>query len=161
MSPASLRDCAGHRDNDVDLKPDEVGGDLGLTLWASLRPAILDRHGAPLDPAEFAQSLHKYSSPWAPDRSRGRTQKSDGRHLRRLLRTCSERPCGRATHQRDELASPHSITSSARASSVGGTMSPSALAVLRLTNSSTFVACWTGRSAGFAPARIRPLWMPP
>jgi len=58
-----------------------------------------------------------------------------------LLRMCSERPCDcRAAEQRDELAPFHSITSSARASSVGGTSRPSALAVLRLMNSSSFVA---------------------
>src|SRR5262245_23573368 len=51
----------------------------------------------------------------------------------------------------------YSITSSARASSVGGTVRPSALAVLRLMISSTFVDCWTGRSAGFSPLRIRPV----
>jgi hypothetical protein len=38
-----------------------------------------------------------------------------------LLRTRRERPRGRrATEQRDELAPLHSITSSARASSIGG-----------------------------------------
>src|SRR5262245_19437961 len=57
-----------------------------------------------------------------------------------LLRACHERPRCRPTEQRDELAaSDHSITSSARASSVGGTSRPSALAVLRLTTSSYFV----------------------
>src|SRR5438128_4709783 len=49
----------------------------------------------------------------------------------------------------------HSITSSARPSSVSGNVMPSALAVLRLMTSSTFVDCWTGRSAGFSPLRIR------
>ena len=48
----------------------------------------------------------------------------------------------------------YSITSSARASSVGGTSRPSVLAVLRLITSSNFVGCSTGRSAGFAPLRI-------
>src|SRR4051794_35499193 len=48
----------------------------------------------------------------------------------------------------------HSITSSARSSSVGGTIRPSALAVLRLIRSSNLVGCSTGRSAGFAPLRI-------
>ena len=53
-----------------------------------------------------------------------------------LLRARGERPCGRrAAEQRDELAPPHSITSSARASSVGGTSRPSAFAVLRLITS--------------------------
>ena len=50
----------------------------------------------------------------------------------------------------------HSITSSARASSVGGTSRPSAFAVLRLMTSSNLVDCCTGRSAGFSPLRIRP-----
>jgi hypothetical protein len=53
-----------------------------------------------------------------------------------------------------ECAPFHSITSSARASSVGGTSRPSALAVLRLITSSYFEACSTGRSAGLAPLRI-------
>jgi hypothetical protein len=47
----------------------------------------------------------------------------------------------------------YSITSSARASSVGGTSSPSVLAVLRLITSSNLVGCSTERSPGFAPLR--------
>jgi hypothetical protein len=43
---------------------------------------------------------------------------------------------------------------SARARSDGGTVSPSVLAVFRLMMSSTFVDCWTGRSAGLAPDTI-------
>src|SRR6267142_5255889 len=73
-----------------------------------------------------------------------------------LLPTRGERPRGRRpAEKRDELAPFHSITSSARASSVGGTVSPRALAVLRLMTSSNFVGCTTGRSAGLAPFRIR------
>src|SRR5262249_15283782 len=60
------------------------------------------------------------------------------------------------TEPHDELAPFHSITSSARVSSVGGTSRPSDWAVLRLMNSSIFVDCWTGRSAGFSPLTIRP-----
>ena len=44
---------------------------------------------------------------------------------------------------------------SALASSAGGTVRPSALAVLRLIASSNLVGCCTGRSAGFSPLRIR------
>ena len=51
---------------------------------------------------------------------------------------------------------PYSITSSARASSVGGTSRPSAFAVLRLITSSNFVARSTGMSGGLAPLRMRP-----
>src|SRR5436305_8028291 len=52
--------------------------------------------------------------------------------------------------------SPHSMTSSARASSDCGTVSASAFAVFRLMTSSNFVGCCTGRSDGLTPLRIRP-----
>src|SRR5262247_2449202 len=45
----------------------------------------------------------------------------------------------------------HSITSSARARSIGGISRPSALAVLRLMTKSYFVASTIGRLAGLAP----------
>jgi hypothetical protein len=45
----------------------------------------------------------------------------------------------------------YSITSSAAISKPGGTVKPSAFAVLRLTTVSNFVGVCTGRSAGFAP----------
>src|SRR4051794_11891115 len=45
----------------------------------------------------------------------------------------------------------HSITSSARPSKEGGTVSPSVLAVLRLITSSNLTGCSIGKSAGFAP----------
>jgi transposase len=61
----------------------------------------------------------------------------------------------KATYAVQQIAL-YSITSSARASRVAGTSRPSVLAVLRLMNSSTFVTCWTGRSAGFSPLRMRP-----
>src|SRR5262249_34777000 len=72
-------------------------------------------------------------------------------HWRGGLLGRRERPRGgRAAEQRNELAPPHSITSSARASSVGGTSRPSILAVLRLITNSNLVGCSTGRSPGFA-----------
>jgi len=49
--------------------------------------------------------------------------------------------------QRARQGRGYSITSLARASSVGGTSRPSAFAVLRLITSSNLVACWTGRLA--------------
>jgi hypothetical protein len=48
----------------------------------------------------------------------------------------------------------YSITSLARASSIGGTSRPSAFAVFTLMTSSKLVACWTGRSAALSPPRI-------
>jgi hypothetical protein len=49
----------------------------------------------------------------------------------------------------------YSITSSARASTDGGIVRPSAFAVLRLITSSYLVGACTGRSAGFSPLRMR------
>src|SRR5712691_5408914 len=75
---------------------------------------------------------------------------------RRLLRSRRKRPRRRAADKRDELAPPHSITSSASASSVGGISTPNAFAVARLMTSSNLVPSSTGRSPGFSPLRIRP-----
>src|SRR5262249_15105522 len=66
-------------------------------------------------------------------------EEPDYRH-RWLLCARRERPRRRrAAEERDELAALHSITSSARASSVGGTSRPSALAVVRSMTRSNFV----------------------
>src|SRR5262249_4721538 len=53
------------------------------------------------------------------------------------------------------IATFHSITSSARASTLAGISMPSAFAVLRLIASSNLVGACTGRSAGFSPLRMR------
>src|SRR5215472_4083703 len=87
-------------------------------------------------------------------RSKSKRQRHDPPRLRR---TRHQRPRGRrAAEQRDELAPLHSITSSARPSSVIGKVRPSALAVLRLITSSALVDCCTGKSAGLSPLRTRP-----
>ena len=59
---------------------------------------------------------------------------------------CLQRRCRHAEPQ-----APHSITSSAWASSGGGKSRPSAFAALRLIMGSNFVGCSTGISAGFWP----------
>src|SRR5262249_22906079 len=86
--------CIG--ENDIDLKPDELGRDLGEALLASLGPAIFDRDGAILDPSELAEPLHKGGDPLALDRMSGWTQVPDGRQLPLLLRARGERPRRRA-----------------------------------------------------------------
>src|SRR5215471_18658948 len=124
------------RENDIDLEPDQFGGNLSETLAAALRPANLNRDVATFHPTEFAQPLHECGEPLALDQGRGGAQESDGRQLAGLLRARRERPRRhRAAEQRDERAPFHSITSSARASSVGGISRPRALAVLRLSTS--------------------------
>ena len=57
--------------------------------------------------------------------------------------------CRRCAIERHRLV--YSITSSARASRIGGSLKLSALAVRRLTTSSSLVGCSTGRSAGEVP----------
>src|SRR5262249_50361660 len=85
-----------------------------------------------------------------------RIDKTDSWNFRRLLRARGKRPRGRSTaEQRDELAPFHSITSSARAMSVDGTVSPSAFAVARLMASSNLTGAWIGNSAGRSPRRMR------
>src|SRR6516225_5400839 len=59
-------DSGSIRDNDINIQADKLGCDLGVALGSSLRPAILDRDGAALDPAEFTQSPHKGVSPRTP-----------------------------------------------------------------------------------------------
>src|SRR5262249_30415530 len=131
------------RDYDIDLASDKLGRELGGSVAAAFRPAILNREVTALDPAKFAQPLQKSGDPWAPGRGRGRAQKAEGRQLSGLLRARLERPCCRAAEQRHKLASLHSIISSARPSRIGGTSKPKALAALRLITNSNLVPCWT------------------
>src|SRR5262245_41521151 len=102
-------------------------------------------------PESLEAPLHLWIVPGRTD------QHADAPHALALLCARRHRPRrSRAAEQRDELAaSAHSITSSARASSVGGTVRPSALAVLRLSTSSYLVGACTGKSAGFSPRRMR------
>src|SRR3954468_4222951 len=83
-------------------------------------------------------------------------QHTDAPYALGLLRTHHNRPRRRrAAEQRDELAPPHSITSSACASSAAGRSRPKIFAVRKLSTSVNRVGCSIGKSAGFAPLRIR------
>src|SRR5262245_11997866 len=105
-------------------------------------PAIVDADVAAVAPAELFERLPE------------RRQSANPAWLLRVRR--GHRPSHRAPEQRHELAPRnHSITSSARASSVAGTSRPSDAAVFKLITSSCFVGAWTGRSAGFSPFRMR------
>ena len=63
--------------------------------------------------------------------------------------------CANSCQMRRSKQHLYSITSSARASSAGGTSRPSAFAVVRLMTRSNLVGACTGRSAGFSPLRMR------
>src|SRR5262249_50410748 len=111
---------------------------------------------APFDITEVAHPAHEFLAKWVIVWG-SRSDVSDARGLARLLRARRQRPRGRpAAEQRYELAPSHSITSSARASSVGGISRRSAFAVLRLITNSNLLDCTTGSSAGFSPL-MRPV----
>src|SRR5207342_2819390 len=93
--------------------------------------SVIDPHISVGDPAQFLQPLRERGDAGRCLRIvEGRTyQHPDAPHPLTLLRPRHHRPSRRrATEQRDELAAPHSITSSAVASSLSGTVSPSILA---------------------------------
>src|SRR5262245_887475 len=124
-----------------------------------VRPASIDPQIAAVHPAQFLQLLDERSAlrPSFRIALRPAHQYADAPHPLRLLRARRERPCdSRAAGQRDELAPTcHSITSSARASTVGGMSRPMVLAVFMLITSSYLVGVCTGRSPGFSPLRMR------
>src|SRR5262245_2923120 len=123
----------------------------------ALCPAVFDRQILSLDVAGFAQSLaervHKRCR-----RRAGRPGVEDADHRHRLLLRPGDARRGEeaAGHGADERSTFHySITRSARASSDGGIVRPSALAVFRLISRSNLVGCSTGKSPGLAPLRMR------
>ena len=140
-------------DDHIDFETDQLDGQIGNSVSLSFRRSKLKSNVLPFDVPEIAQPLPKHS----PKLFRigiANDQHADRRHLR-LLRCAGKRPpCGCTAEKRDELAPPHSITSSASASSIGGIAKPSALAVFKLMTRSNLVGCSTARSAGFAPRRI-------
>src|SRR5215470_15749201 len=98
-------------------------------LIAIFCPAEFDCNVAAFDKSGFAQALPERSDKATPWTGRLGVEKPDHRH-RRLLSPRRKRPRRRGAEQRDDFApTDHSITSSARASSMGGTSRPSALAV--------------------------------
>src|SRR5262249_25697467 len=125
-----------------------------------LRRAVFDDDVLTLDVAVLVQSLPQSIDAQPPlgRFERAGEEEADPQHLARLLRARRERPRGsRPAERGKEGATPHhSITSSARESSVGGTARPSACAVLRLITNSNAVGSSTGRSAGRAPFRMPP-----
>src|SRR5665213_109088 len=126
-----------------------AGGDLlqrqRVADMVGAGPAIFGRHQRAHKPelAELGQCLFRKAGLAVP--------------FRRVRR--EQVPCDivRRVAQEDLLiGEPHSMTSSACASSTCGTVRPSALAVFRLMTNSNLVGCWTGRSAGLAPFRTLP-----
>jgi hypothetical protein len=72
----------------------------------------------------------------------------------RAARDHAVKHCKGLNYHAAVVAFTHSITSSALSRIDGGTVSPSAVAVLRLMTIKYFVGNWTGRPEGFAPRRM-------
>jgi hypothetical protein len=105
-------------------------------------PTNLHPHVAAIGPTQFRKPLHETGKEGLYLRIAfvPRHEHADPPHPVGLLRSRGERPCSRAAEHHDEIAPPnHSITSSARAMSIGGTSRPSAFAVFRLMTSSYLV----------------------
>src|SRR5215468_3033964 len=146
-----LQSCHGYGaagQDDVGREREQFRGIFCAPVGVVLGPADVDPHITSNIPAQFLQALVErcksiltfrvVRSPVHEDTNSPRTFW--------LLRPRCERPRCRAAEQRDELAPSHSITSSAMASSDGGTVRPSILAVSTLMASSSFDDCTTGSS---------------
>src|SRR5262249_13890029 len=106
--------------NDVHWYGDEFPCADSESVGVSICRTIFNREVLSLDIAGLPEPLAEV----VPDRRV--IDDPDALDFCRLLRTRGERPRGCATEQHDELAAPHSITSSARARSVVGASRPSA-----------------------------------
>src|SRR5262249_1708978 len=152
-------DCWGHVTNNyVWLQCDQRLREGLDPAGIAGGPAMIKSKAAALHPSQFLQRLmerlhHRLRFQIAFGKVR---QQANSAHALGLLPARRARPRGRrAAEPREEVASFHlrdrSITSSARASSVGDTSIPSAFAVARLMTKSNLVGCTTGKSAGLAP----------
>src|SRR6516164_7415688 len=141
LSGDSIRLCShrAFRHDDIQPQSSQLGSDRRKRVLSTLGKTVLDDDVLPFDPAVFLQPLAKclqLTSHYR--RARGaRQQKANPANRRgRLLRARHQWPSRRAAEQRYERAAPHSITSLASASSLSGTVRPSAFAVFMLITSS-------------------------
>src|SRR5262249_354053 len=142
------------RNDGADPSANQFGGQLGQPIELIFCPAKEKRNVVAFDIAGLAKTLAKPAQTVRHRVGQPRVEESNHRH-RRLLRTRGDWPrTRRAAEQRHELASSHSIRSSASNGIELGTSMRSALDVCMLITNSNLVDCNPGRSAGFAPLRI-------
>ena len=146
------------RHQHVNPERQKLRNQLPRSRRVSLRVALLQEKVAAEDVSAFlkplaqARDAHVRVRKIVPEIANARNFPLRPRRRRPRARRCGRRPAEKT----DELAPPHSITSSAGASSIGGMSTPSALAVFRLTTVLNFVACSIGMSPGFAPLESCP-----
>src|SRR5215813_11331446 len=143
-------------DDEVDLGLDELVEQDREALHVAVGPALHYDDVLPFDVALLAEAALEGIEEVLVRRGRPCFEETDAPDPGRVL------GAGHPGHGHesgrdgaDEAPPAHPwITSSARASSDGGTVRPALLAVFRLMRSSSRVGCSTGRSLGFAPLRI-------
>src|SRR5262249_46228042 len=136
------------RDDDVRIGLDELGRQRGQAFRVPLRGAEVEDQILGLAVAELLEPLlHDHCLEVGGEGEIGHVVGLRWGLGARDVRWPSD--CG-AADERDEVASFHSTTSSAIASSLSGTVRPSAAAILRLITSSNLVGWITGISAGLA-----------
>src|SRR5215470_6697694 len=142
-------------ENDRDLLFDQLRCHRLEPIILVIGPAIFDCEVLALDVAGFGQAFAErgYQEPILLG-CRAAENADNGSGLLRAQGLRTDDRCRRAAEQRDELATSHSITSSARNKIDVGTDTSIALAVFKLSTNSKLVGCSTGRSDGFAPLRI-------
>src|SRR5262249_29314018 len=143
---------AGHG-NHGDLAANQLGRQFRQPLGSTFGPAVNDGDVLALHVTAFLEALVKSAQTVCGGPRRPGIEISDDRQLR-LLRARCEWPRRCTAKQCDELAPPHSITSSASVSRLSEILRPSALAVVRLMTRSDLVGCSIGSSPGFAPRKI-------
>src|SRR5262249_55783823 len=135
---------AGIRQDDVRRERDQFRRVFAHSVGIGGAPAGVDTDVAAVEPAQLREPLHerRYAGLKLRIVSGAEPQPVDAPHPIALLSARSERPCcSRAAEQRDELAAPHSITSSASNCIELGTARPSTFAVLKLITNSNLVDC--------------------
>src|SRR5262249_54364712 len=143
----------GHQD--VHLESDELGNQITETYISSLRPSCFNREVLPLNVAVLAHAETKGVKEVTIGGSRLCAEETYPPCLPSLLRFGGTRRGEEGKSPCDERSPLHYwISSSARASTEGGIVTPSAFAVFRLMTSSNLVGSSIGRSVGLAPLRI-------
>ena len=145
--------CISRRKDHIHGTVHQIGRMDLHSLWRQPETGCIDHEVFAFDEAEPPQFIEQRDImrciAWA------RKQGAEAIDASGFLPASDEWPCRRrASEQRDELATPHSITSSASESRLSDILTPRAFAVLRLMISSNLLTACTGMSTGFAPLRI-------
>jgi hypothetical protein len=141
IAESACRDCiVRHQCKQPSYKSDN----LPASRIPQTALAMQQRHIVPVR-LQYPTSTDLADLPVSPCRLRLRKRLS-------LARQRNNAKCQKETNGAATKAT-YSITSSARASSVGGTVSPSAFAVFRLITRSNLVGCSIGKSLGWAPLK--------